>query len=129
MMKKRIFSFIFIVGLALPLFGLETADAQSSAAAAEAGTSKGISFARHQEYDKAVAEFTKAIKAQPRDPENYANRALAYKLARKPEEAVSDFAKVIELRSNDADAYANKGLLEVEQTKIRPGDKGSDAGD
>jgi tetratricopeptide (TPR) repeat protein len=98
-------------------FGLETADAQSSAAAAEVGTntSKGISFARHQEYDKAIAEFTKAIEAQPQDLKNYANRALAYKLAGKPDESISDFAKVVELRSNDADAWAKKGLLEVEQ--------------
>lgn len=67
-------------------------------------TNRGARYAREKEYEKAIAEFTKAIEAQPSDPKNYENRAMVYRLTGKPQKAISDLGKVIELRPKDADA-------------------------
>ena len=37
-------------------------------------TNRGVSYARDKQYDKAIAEFTKAIEAQPNDPKNIESR-------------------------------------------------------
>ena len=53
-------------------------------------TNRGVTYARHKEYEKAIAEFTKAIEAQPNDPKNYENRAMVYRLTGKPQQAIRD---------------------------------------
>lgn len=108
--------FAFFLCAAIVLIGFDT-EARSSR---DPGghTNRGVRYAREKQYDKAIAEFTKAIEAEPSDPKNYANRAFVYKASGKPDQAIKDFAKVIELRPKDADAYSNKGLLEVEQRKF-----------
>src|SRR5438105_10670043 len=72
-------------------------------------SAKGFEFAKKKEYDKAVAEFTEAIKAEPKDPMNYFNRATAYRGAGKMEEARADFSKAIEMAPNNAPAYVGRG--------------------
>src|ERR1043165_4466525 len=68
----------------------------NSLSAAEAGsdpgahTNKGVRFAHQKHYDRAIAEFTAAIKIQPNDPKNYENRAMAYRLTGKRDDAVRD---------------------------------------
>ena len=48
---------------------------------------------RDKQYGKAIGEFTKAIEAQPDDPKNYENRAMAYRLSGKPAQALGDLSK------------------------------------
>ncbi|MBA3650389.1 MAG: tetratricopeptide repeat protein [Chthoniobacterales bacterium] len=43
-------------------------------------TNRGVKYAKKKEYEKAIEEFTKAIEKQPKDPKNYRNRALTYRL-------------------------------------------------
>jgi regulator of sirC expression with transglutaminase-like and TPR domain len=62
-------------------------------------------------------EFTKAIEAQPKDPNNYRNRAQVYELIKQAERAIADYGKVIEWAPKDADAYAKRGQLEVQTKK------------
>src|SRR2546430_10765469 len=42
---------------------------------------RGIELAQQKHFDAAVAEFTKAIEANPKDPRGYANRGTAYRQA------------------------------------------------
>src|SRR6266576_5681288 len=68
-------------------------------------SAKGFEFAKKKEYDKAIAEFTEAINADPKDAMNYFNRATAYRGAGKMDEARADFSKAIEMAPNNASAY------------------------
>ena len=54
-------------------------------------SAKGFEFAKKKEYDKAIAEFTEAINADPKDAMNYFNRATAYRGAGKMDEARAEF--------------------------------------
>ena len=78
-------------------------------------------YAREKQYDKAIAEFSLAIKAQVNDPKNYENRAKAYQLAGKSEEAIGDLLKLTEMRPNDPDAWTDLGRLEIERGKLDAG--------
>ena len=115
---KRSVVVAFSVVLACAAPGL--AHARSRGSDPGGHTNRGVRYARHKQYDKAIAEFTKAIKAQPNDTKNYENRAMAYRLGGKPAQALGDLSKIIEMRPKDADAYAAKGQIEVEQKKFAP---------
>src|SRR6184192_917537 len=88
----------------------------------------GIELAQQKHFDAAVAEFTKAIEANPKDPRGYANRGTAYRQAARAavaagdqegastryQSAMADFSKYVELASKDASAYLERGETEVE---------------
>ena len=87
---------------------------------------RGIELAEQKHYDAAVAEFTKAIEANPKDPRGYINRGTAYRQGGRAAEAASDiegavprytsavgdFSKVIELTPKDAAGYLERGQTE-----------------
>src|SRR3982074_2042224 len=58
---------------------------------------KGAELAQQKQYDAAVAEFTQAIEADPKDPRTYTNRGTAYRASGKFAEAMADFSKAIEV--------------------------------
>lgn len=80
-------------------------------------TNRGVKYARAKKYDKAIEEFTKAIKRQPKDPKNYSNRALSYQLSGKLAEAKADYTKAIELKP-DSDDYTRRARIELKQNKV-----------
>ena len=49
---------------------------------------EGIEAAKNKEWDKAIDLFQKAVKADPKEANNYNNLGLAYKGANKPDEAI-----------------------------------------
>ena len=63
--------------------------------AAEHGASghntRGTELAQAKQYDAAIAEFTKAIQENPKDPLGYTNRGSAYRDAGRLPEAQADF--------------------------------------
>jgi len=65
--------------------------------------------------DKAIAEFTKAIRRSPKFTDAYGNRAVAYREKGELDKAIADFTKAIELWPTDnlfacrGAAYARKG--------------------
>ena len=90
-------------------------------------TKRGIELAEQKHYDAAVAEFTKAIEANPKDPRGYVNRGTAYRQGARAAEAagdaagaatrytaaVTDFSKEIELAPKDFVGYMQRGQTEV----------------
>jgi len=58
-----------------------------------------------------VVDFSEAIKLDPKNSENYNNRANAYSLLGKFEDAVKDYDEAIKLNSKDARIYANRGVI------------------
>ncbi len=93
---------------------------------------RGIDLAQQQHYDAAVAEFTKAIEANPKDPRGYMNRGTAYRQGARAAEAagdgagaatrytaaVTDFSKEIQLAPKDASGYLERGQTELMQNQF-----------
>ena len=87
---------------------------------------RGIELAQQKQYDAAIAEFAKAIEANPKDPHGYTNRGTAYRQAARAAEAagdaagaatrytaaLADFSKLIELAPKDASGYLERGQTE-----------------
>jgi tetratricopeptide (TPR) repeat protein len=59
--------------------------------------------------DKAIADYTEAIRQKPDVVEYYFKRGFAYDYKRDYDNAIADFNEVIRLNPNDAVAYKNRG--------------------
>jgi PGF-CTERM protein len=94
-----------------------------SAETAEEWNEKGISFAKSDEYEKAIECFDKAIELDPNYANAYNNRGLTYYHLKQYERAIEDYNKAIELNPNGADAYYNRELArsKLKEQKGVPG--------
>src|SRR6186713_2197163 len=106
-----------IVGfIALGIAAALPATTSHAQADAEA-TRKGVALAKQGDYNGAAAEFSKAVKANPKNGNNYSNRGKAYRAAGKFAEAEDDFTKVIEIDAENAEAYSERGKARVSEKK------------
>ena len=69
---------------------------------------QGLTHAGEGEYEKAISEFTNALKTSPKSEIVYANRGIAYYHMRDYDRAISDYSKAIELNPRYAEAYHNR---------------------
>jgi tetratricopeptide (TPR) repeat protein len=70
----------------------------------------GISDYKAGKYDKAIAEFTKIIKIDPKNDPGYAFRAKAYLAKGEYDEALSDYCRAISLKPNSAKTYYGRAV-------------------
>ena len=61
--------------------------------------------------DRAVSDYTQAVKLDPRDATTYCHRGIVNTRRNDLLGAIGDFSKAIELRSDYAQAYYNRGLV------------------
>lgn len=73
-------------------------------------TLRGYQYIQNDEYDLAVADYTKAIELNPKRALNYAMRGLAYNSKKEYARALDDSNKAIELDPRYARAYVVRGL-------------------
>jgi tetratricopeptide (TPR) repeat protein len=59
-------------------------------------------------FDRAIADFDKAIELNPRLAQAHNGRGLAYRDKNELDKAIADFSKAIELDPNSAEAYFNR---------------------
>ena len=59
--------------------------------------------------DKAIADYTEAIRLNPKDAKAYYNRGLVYVKKGDHDKAIADFTEAILLNPKDAEAYYNRG--------------------
>ena len=71
---------------------------------------QGIEFFKKGQYDQAIASFTKAIQASPKNAVYYNSRGLAYYDNKSLDKAIADYNKAIQLDPKFAVAYNNRGL-------------------
>jgi len=77
---------------------------------ASAYTNRGNAYDDKGEFDRAIADYTKAIKLNPKDADFYTNRGNAYDDKGEFDRAIADFGKAIKLNPKDANAYNNRGF-------------------
>jgi tetratricopeptide (TPR) repeat protein len=70
---------------------------------------RGIEKAKNGDLDGAIADFDRAIKADPQDDAPYYNRAQAKRLKKDTAGAIADYTRAIELGSTNPAAYNNRG--------------------
>ncbi|MBK8467346.1 MAG: tetratricopeptide repeat protein [Chloracidobacterium sp.] len=88
-------------------------DKGTTNAEAEKLRNRGIEFAVKLENDRAIAEFTKAIKLDPKYADAYSRRGAAYSNNKDNDSAIADFTKAIELDPKFDLAYMNRGASYV----------------
>ncbi|MEM2175141.1 MAG: AAA family ATPase [Candidatus Micrarchaeia archaeon] len=71
---------------------------------------RGDAYYRKQEYEKAIADYDKAISLDKNYLKAYYNRGLAYACLQDYESAIENFSKVIELDDKFVEAYNTRGL-------------------
>ncbi|GHV49664.1 hypothetical protein AGMMS49579_02340 [Spirochaetia bacterium] len=63
------------------------------------------------DYDRAIADYTQAIKLDPKDATAYNNRGYAYYNKNDYDRAFADYTQAIKLDPKDATAYNNRGYI------------------
>jgi tetratricopeptide (TPR) repeat protein len=70
---------------------------------------RGIAYYDKDEYDKAIADYTRAIELDPNGEPAYNNRGLAYYYKGEYGRAIADLNRAIELDPKSQTAYNNRG--------------------
>ncbi len=71
---------------------------------------RGLVYFTLSEYDKAIDDFTTAIKMAPNDTRVYTNRGLTYRMLKKYDESLADFNKSVELNPLWPDTFYGRSL-------------------
>ena len=77
---------------------------------AKAYFDSGSALLNRKEYDKAIGDFTEAIRLDPNYTLAYFNRGLAYDYRGNYDKAVSDYNEAIGLEPNFVPSYFNRGI-------------------
>ncbi|MBT4482504.1 MAG: tetratricopeptide repeat protein, partial [Candidatus Latescibacteria bacterium] len=72
-------------------------------------TNRGNAYAKLDQYDKAIADYTKALDINPEYAIAFSNRGNAYSDSGNYETAIADFTKAIEINPRLVEAYYNRG--------------------
>ncbi len=71
---------------------------------------RGLVYFTLSEYDKAIADFTKAIDIEPRDIRVYTNRGMAFRMLKRYDDSLRDFNKSLELNPLWPDTFYGRSL-------------------
>lgn len=70
---------------------------------------RGSSYYKTEQYDKAVADYSRAIQLKNNDPTTYCNRGGAYYFLGKFDDAIKDYTSAIFYNPTYPDPYCNRG--------------------
>lgn len=73
-------------------------------------SARGDVYMEMGEYDKGIADYTKALKIYPKYTAVYSNRGIVYVVLQEWDKAIADFSMAISLDSNFVDAYTSRGI-------------------
>jgi tetratricopeptide (TPR) repeat protein len=79
---------------------------------------RGRAYGNKNEYDKAMADFRRAININPRCAEAYYNLGLVFALKGDNDKAIENYDKAISLYPNYTAAYNNRGLVLVNKKEF-----------
>lgn len=70
---------------------------------------RGIEWRGKREYDRAIADYTQALRLNPKHASAYINRGIAWRDKREYDQAIADYTEAIRLDPKYASAYNNRG--------------------
>jgi tetratricopeptide (TPR) repeat protein len=118
MKKMRGFKFLAFAVILLAVSGANTA-VWGQQSAAGAFHDRGLNFFQNRDYERAIEEYTHAIRLRPDEPVTFLQRGVAYERIGDYTRAVQDYTQAIELIPNTrsrwnyylyrAEAYFNMG--------------------
>ena len=73
--------------------------------------SRGGAFSNKGDRDRAIADYTMAIKANPQYADAYAGRGIVYQAKGDRDRALADYTKAIEINPRYAEAYVGRGII------------------
>ena len=76
----------------------------------EPNNNRGLAYADKEDYDRAIADYDKALELDPKDATAYNNRGFTYDKKGDYDKAIADYNKALELDPKDATAYNNRGI-------------------
>jgi tetratricopeptide (TPR) repeat protein len=71
----------------------------------------GVAYREKNDYDRAIADYTQAIRLDPNDADAYLNRGVTYANKKDYAHARANWEKVLQLKPNDANARKNLEVL------------------
>ena len=86
---------------------------------AEAYYGDGLCHSRWGDYDKAIADFSMAIKIDPKFARAYYGRGWAYEKKGEWDKAIADYSKAIEFDPENSDAYYGRGLTYGKKNRLK----------
>jgi tetratricopeptide (TPR) repeat protein len=84
-----------------------------------ARTKQGLAHYKQGEFEKAIADYTKAIELDPAYAVAYNNRGIVYHDQGELDKAIADVTKLIELDPAYARAYNNEEKAKADFTKAK----------
>ncbi len=88
---------------------IERGDSEGGAKLDEMYKSRADAYFASGDYERAIADLSKAITFNPRGAEEYLRRGIAYEKEGDHEDAIADFSTVIRLKPAYATAYTMRG--------------------
>ena len=73
--------------------------------------SRGYTWNQQREFDKAIAEYSTAIRLDPGYADAYFGRGFAWNEKKQLDKAIADYTEVIRLQPKNAHAYDNRGSV------------------
>jgi tetratricopeptide (TPR) repeat protein len=73
--------------------------------------SRGGIYKERKDYDRAIADYSEAVKLDPQHADAYINRGTAYDSKGDNDAAAADFSRVIELKPNNPLGYYDRGYI------------------
>lgn len=83
---------------------------ESTTSVAHAFYNRGLAYKRKEDYDRAIADFTDAIRLDPSDADMFRNRGSAYDDAEQYDRALADYDQSIKLDPSSASSFVNRGV-------------------
>ena len=83
----------------------------SMKALANTYNNRGVAYRKKHQYDRAIADYSKAINLNPKFANAYYNRGFIYDVKRQYDRAIADYSKAINLNPKDANTYNNRDFV------------------
>jgi len=103
------------LGFVVVLLGCLVTAANLKAEDAAGYINRGIACYEKGEYDKAIADFTEAIRLDPKYESAYLNRGIVWGVKGQNDKAIADYNEAIRLNPNLTEAHYNRGKVWYEK--------------